>query len=453
MNQETIAAIATPPGKSALGIVRLSGPSALETAAKFLQIDPQNLKPRTAILTRAFLRGEFIDEVIALHFPKTASPTGEYLIEITSHGSPFILSSLLKAALESGAALAAPGEFTRRAFLNGKMDLSQAEAVCDLIRAENQASHRAALLQLSGGISKALNQIKTPLLEMLAHIEACLDHPEEDLPPPPENEFIFSLHQTHEAISNFAATYERGKKILSGPRICIAGLPNSGKSSLLNALLGRERAIVSEIPGTTRDTIEESLPLGEITPLLIDTAGIREQASDAVEREGIRRTQEALNNSDLALVVIDRSREISLEEEKALLSIANAAKKGNKPAIFALNKSDLPRRIGKDWEGISVSALLGEGIEELKKILSTRLIQETLGHEVLITNFRHHQALTEAAKEILLAENSIRDNVKKWEERAAFHLRQCLRFLGEVTGDNASEEVLNSIFSKFCVGK
>ena len=453
MNQKTIAAIATPQGKSALAIVRLSGPNALKTAAKFLQIDLLTLKPRTAILTKASLEGEFLDEVIALYFPKAASPTGEDLIEITSHGSPFIVSSLLNAALESGAQMAAPGEFTRRAFLNGKMDLSQAEAVCDLIRAENQAAHRAAFLQLSGGISKTLREIKTPLLEMLTHIEACLDHPEEELPPPPEKEFLLSLHKTYEAIFNFASTYERGKKILSGPRICIAGLPNSGKSSLLNALLGRERAIVSEIPGTTRDTIEESLPLAGLTPLLIDTAGIRQQTSDAVEREGIRRTQEALKNSDLALVVIDRSREISLEEEKTLLSIANAAKKENKPAIFALNKSDLPRRIDTHWEGISVSALLGEGIEDLKKVLSARLSQESLGHEVLITNFRHHQALTEAGKEILLAENSIRDNIRKWEERAAFHLRQCLHFLGEITGDNADEEVLNSIFSKFCVGK
>ncbi len=453
MNEETIAAIATPPGKSALGVLRLSGHDALKKAATFLQIDVQNLKPRTALLSKAAWGENVLDQVVALYFPKPTSPTGEDLIEITAHGSPFILSSLLKAALQSGARMAEPGEFTRRSFLNGKMDLSQAEAVCDLIAADNQAAHRAALIQLSGGISNTLRKIKTPLFEMLAHIEACLDHPEEELPPPPESEFLTLLHEIHGSILDFASTYERGKKIFSGPRICIAGLPNSGKSSLLNALLGRDRAIVSEIPGTTRDTIEESVSMGNLTPLLIDTAGVRHKTEDAVEKEGIRRTHDALKNSDLTLIVIDRSKEISSEEEKTILSLAEAARKENKPVIFALNKSDLPRRIDRHWEGILVSALLKEGILDLKKSLASALAQESAGHEVLITSLRHHEALTSASAEIFSVGKAIQDNAGRWEERAAFHLRECLRFLGEITGDNAEKDVLDAIFSKFCVGK
>ncbi len=453
MNEETIVALATPPGKSALGVMRLCGKEALKKAAGFLQTDVQNLKPRTAVLTKAVWRENVIDEVIALYFPKPASPVGEDLIEITAHGSPFILSSLLKAAIENGARIAEPGEFTRRAFLNGKMDLSQAEAVCGLILADNQAAHRAALNQLSGGVSETIRQFQAPLFEMLAHIEACLDHPEEELPPPPEKEFLSSLQKIHASILDFASTYERGKKILSGPKICIAGLPNSGKSSLLNALLGRERAIVSEIPGTTRDTIEEPLAIGNLTSLLIDTAGIRNQTEDAVEKEGIRRSQDALKNSDLALIVLDRSKEISKEEEKTIRAIAETARKDDKPVIFTLNKSDLPRRIDESWEGLEISALLKEGISELRKNLSDRLAKETPGNEVLITSFRHHEALLSAAAEIKAAQKSVQDNPGHWEERAAFHLREGLRFLGEITGNNAGKEVLDAIFSKFCVGK
>ncbi len=453
MNEETIVALATPPGKSALGVIRLAGNEALKKAANFLQIDFQNLKPRTAVLTKAFWQGNVIDEVIFLYFPKTTSPIGEDLLEITAHGSPFILSSLIKAALKNGVRMAEPGEFTRRAFLNGKMDLSQAEAVCDLILADNQAAHRAALNQLSGGISDTLRQFQAPLFEMLAHIEACLDHPEEELPPPPEKKFLSSLHKIHDSILDFASTYERGKKILSGPKICIAGLPNSGKSSLLNALLGRERAIVSEIPGTTRDTIEEPLSLGNLTSLLIDTAGLRSQTEDAVEREGMRRTQNALENSDLALIVLDRSKEISKEEEKTIHAIAKLARDKNKPVIFALNKSDLQRRIDERWNGIEISALLKEGISELRKNLSEHLSREISENEVLITSLRHHQALLLSAEEISAAQKSIQNNAGRWEERAAFHLRECLRFLGTITGDNAEAGVLDAIFSKFCVGK
>lgn len=452
MNAETIVATATPPGRGALGVIRLSGGNPVLIAASFLNVKNNEFIPRKAILARAFWDGDFLDQVIVIYFPSNSSPTGEDLIEITSHGSPLILNRLIKSALQFGARIAEPGEFTKRAFLNGRMDLSQAEAICDLIRAESAQAHRSAALQLEGGISRIIGDLRHPIFEMLVHLEACLDHPEDELPPPSISEFSKNLKTARKKIEDLAFTYDRGKMIVQGPRICIAGLPNAGKSSLLNAILGRDRAIVSEIPGTTRDTIEETCELGGISPVLIDTAGIRHQAENAIEEEGIKRAEEAIRNCDLSLLVIDRSRPMSHEDEALNLRILKTAESFQRPVISILNKSDLPKQI-KEWKGIEVSALKREGIRELREKLLEKFKGEKSDHEILITNLRHHQALLSASHELLLAEKAVDQNPGQWEERAAFHLRETARLLGEILGESAPDEVLSAVFSRFCVGK
>lgn len=452
MSEDTIAATATPQGKGALGIVRLSGTKSLSIAASFIKPQSQKWEPRKILLASAFLKGEFLDQVTVVYFPSLASPTGEDLVEITAHGSPLILNGLLKSALQFGARLADPGEFSRRAFLNGKMDLSQAEAVCDLIQAESSQAHRLAILQLNGGISRVIKDFRAKVFEALVGVEASLDHPEDEIPLSAQDEFLADIEREREKIAAFAWTYEQGKKLSQGQRICIAGLPNAGKSSLLNALLGRDRAIVNEIPGTTRDTLEEDFEIGGIASILIDTAGIRPQAENSIEEEGIWRAQEALKNSDLALLVIDRSRPMSTEDEALNQRILKTAQELGRSVIPILNKSDLPS-LNKNWQGIEVSALRKEGMQKLKETILQRLNRSQPQDGVLITRLRHHQALLKAAQELSLVEEAVLKNPGRWEERAAFHLRESSRLLGDITGENAEDEVLNAIFSKFCVGK
>jgi len=444
--------MATPAGIGALGIIRLSGPDAVSIACSFVNLKSESFPPREALLARAFWEGEFLDQVIVVYYPSMSSPTGENLIEITTHGSPFILKRVLKSCIKFGARLAEPGEFTKRAFVNGRMDLAQAEAVCDLIRAETSAAHRAAATQLEGGISKIIRKLREPIFEMLVHLEACLDHPEEELPSPLPSEFSERLNTAREQIEELASTYKRGKLIFQGPRICIAGLPNAGKSSLLNALLGRDRAIVSPIPGTTRDTIEETCEIGGISPVIIDTAGLRSRPENSIEEEGMRRAEEAVKNCDLALLVIDRSRPMSEEDEALNRRIVNTAESLGRRVISVLNKSDLPNREGK-WAGVKVSALKREGIEELREALLKRLEGEVSSQGMLVTSLRHHEALLLASQEIAAAKKSVQDNPRKWEERVAFHLREAARLLGEILGESATDEVLGAVFSRFCVGK
>ncbi len=444
--RETIVGVATPPGDGALGVLRLSGAGALSAAGGF--ISPGGLEPRRATKVLANSAGESIDECVAVYFPAAGSPTGEDLVEICCHGSPYIVERLVSAALNCGARQAMPGEFTERAFLNGKMDLAQAEAVCDLIAARTQESHKAALSQLAGGLSKEIARLREAILELLVRIEANLDHPEEDIPSMSAEEFAKSCARCAEGISRLASTHQRGRLVHGGAKIAIVGRPNAGKSSLLNALLGRDRAIVCPEPGTTRDTLEEPADLKGLRAVLIDTAGLRDDAHDAAEKIGIERAERALEAADFALLVIDGSREVSDEDRR----LHDRIVRRGRGLLSVLSKSDLGSR-GGDFpqDSIRVSSISGEGLELLTAKIKHALGAKEAREPILVTSVRHHQALLRARSEIEEAANTAAES--RWEDRAASRLRQSLRALDEITGPAAGDEVLAQIFSKFCVGK
>jgi tRNA modification GTPase len=463
---DTIAAIATPPGSGALAIVRASGPEAAAAAAAVLG---RGLAPRQAVLAKARDAAGDIDGVVALFFPAGSSPTGEDLVELTCHGSPYIQKRLLTALLEAGARAAKPGEFTRRAFSNGRLDLAQAEAVCDLIAAGTGAAHRSALAQLEGGLSRAVEGLRAPILGLLTHLEACLDHPEEDIPPLEAEEAKSRLQALGAPVARLADSFRMGRLLREGPRVCIVGRPNAGKSSLLNALLGCDRAIVCPEPGTTRDTIEEPCDLGGLPAVLVDTAGLGHDSDSAADAESLRRTQRALRSSDIAVLVVDGSRAPDARDEAAHRALRESAAADRRPVLTVLSKADLPPAVpfgdgerlpsgdGAPWRAACrVSARRGEGMTELKRLLSRRLGRgEGAAAEggAAVTCARHHDALRRCLARLGEAGSCVDSRPGCWEELAARELREALAALDEITGPAAPDEVLGSIFSRFCVGK
>jgi len=448
---ELIAAAATPPGRGAIGIVRLSGPGALEAARSFLRL-PAAVGPRSATLAWACDGDARLDQLLLTWFPQGGSFTGEESVELSCHGSPYVLERLLELSVRAGARLARPGEFTQRAFLNGRLDLAQAEAVCDLIAARTRLAHRAAVSRLEGGLSRRVGELRGELTGLLALVEAGLDHPDEDVPLLDDEHAASRLRSLLSAIAGLRRSLQRGRLSRAGARIAIVGRPNAGKSSLLNALLGTQRAIVAETPGTTRDTIEESADLGGLETVLVDTAGLRAlsgEPADPVEALGMERTRAALRGADLVLAVLDRS----LPPAGHRTFLAELAAEGEAPRILVLNKSDLPAGSGPgDFAGASsISAKTGDGLAGL-----ARRIQETLdadpaapGAETFPVALRHDGALARAATEL---ENALRLEGTPGELRA-FHLRAALDALDDVTGRTTTEDVLREIFSRFCVGK
>ncbi len=438
-----IAAIATPAGEGALGIVRLSGPDVPAIAARFLR---GPLRPRQASLALVHDEGKPVERAMAVFFPGPESYTGEDVLELTAHGSPYLLSRILELAVKSGARLAEPGEFTRRAYLNGRMDLAQAEAVALLIRSRTESSARAAFDQLEGRLSAAVAELRRRILGALATVEAALDHPEGDLPAFEPAAAASALSALALDARRLADTHRRGRVAADGARVSIVGRPNTGKSSLLNALLGRDRAIVSDAAGTTRDTLEETADLGGIRAVLVDTAGIREDSeAGAVEREGMRRARAVLATADLAVVVLDRSALFSEEDRRILI----AAAAGGRPVIVALNKSDLPRRMTA-VDGVEISATLGQGVERLADLMR-RELSVSAGSpegEPLVVSVRHRLALERAAELLDEAASKTAEG-----ELAALHAREALGCLGEIVGDTAPEEVLREVFARFCIGK
>ena len=454
---DTIAAIATAPGSGALAILRVSGPQALRTADAVLRIEPGAWRPRHAMLGAAHDSQGLVDEVLAVFFPGPRSATGEDVVELTCHGSPYIQRRLLAALVRAGARPARPGEFTQRAFLNGRLDLAQAEAVCDLIRAGTHLAHRAALEQLSGGLSQAVAGLRAPILELLVQLEARLDHPDEDLPALPGPRVEAELSRLAEPVKRLLETFTTGRILREGARICIAGRPNAGKSSLLNALLGCRRAIVCDEPGTTRDTIEEPWDLQGLPAVLIDTAGLGHPAAGSADAESLRRAEQALASSDLALLVVDGARPQAPEDSAAHRRILESSRADKRPVIMILNKCDLPQFSERTEDAtVRVSARTGAGLDALRRLVLSRLAPDAGRPEpggIAVTSQRHSQALRRCAAELAEGVAAVQRHPDRWEELAARHLRESLAALDEIIGPAAPDEVLGEIFSRFCVGK
>jgi tRNA modification GTPase len=465
---DTVVAIATPLGAGGLGVVRLSGPRALSIVQSLFRSSQGRSGPALEAMISHTLHHGFLhdgrgilDEVVVGIFRAPRSYTGEDVVEISCHGGPVILKAALEACRIAGAALAGPGEFTKRAYLNGKMDLSQAEAVADLISSRSEAARRIALEQLNGGFSRTLKPLKEALTELLAGLEANLDFVEEDIPPVPRAELLEKLSALMESFDGFIMQVRSGRLLRDGARLVIVGKPNAGKSSLFNRLVNFERSIVTSVPGTTRDTLEETIEINGFGLVLIDTAGWRE-ASDPVEGLGVSRTEAALAAADGVLFVADSSR--GLEEEDRRL----ARRIGNSPTVAVLNKSDLPRRLehgevvsllrGEARRGsvpsVATSSATGEGLSELKALLPRVFFGEGRPGALetpALANARHMELLAGAREALESARLAASGGLS--EECVSLELKRSFTALAGITGENVQEEILDVIFSKFCIGK
>ena len=462
MLADTIAAISTALGEAAISVVRVSGPQALAIAAQAFKL-PSKLTPRLAHLVPVVdSTGNPLDHGLLLHFKSPASYTGEDVIEFHGHGGVLVTQRVLDRLLACGARAAEPGEFTQRAFLNGKMDLTQAEAVMDLIHAQSTLALRAANEQLGGAIGREATAMQQEIIPVLAHIEAFIDFPDEDISPETGAALVQRLDAVLERAQKLIATSEQGRILRHGARTVISGAPNVGKSSLLNALLGFERAIVSPTAGTPRDTIEEIIQVHGIPLRLVDTAGLRE-SSDDIERVGIQRTERELDRADLVIEVVDASQPASAAQRLNLpASIANRR-------ILILNKTDLGlhadwstvvpplsdsgNRLAAEVKCVSVSCVTGAGIEPLRAAI--RDVIATAGplaadHPIAI-NARHKAAFERAAERLLAAKTAL--ECGEAPEFTALEIREALQALGDVIGQVDVERILDVIFSTFCIGK
>lgn len=457
---DTIAAIATARGRAALSIVRVSGPDA--TAIVDSCMPGVNLR-QTQANTAQFARfgsdpANTLDEVVVTVFHAPRSSTGEDLVEISCHGGDVASQLILNEVVRAGARLAEPGEFTKRAFLNGKMDLAQAEAVADLIHASSTAAHRNSLSQLTGRYSETLKEIREQLIGVLALIELELDFSEEDVEFADRQKVLSLLERVNKVLSDLTDSYLVGKFIRDGVHVSIVGRPNVGKSTLLNALVGRDRAIVSDIPGTTRDEIEASAELDGLRFVFTDTAGIRE-AQDTIEAEGVRRAERSAETADIVLFVYDRSAGLSDEESQQLSNIADH--RAGMPLIIVANKEDLvagePHTAGKPDGVVRVSALKALSDEAVLDELVARLVktvrqdQSDQESSQIVTNQRHFAHLEKALGSIQSAQEGLAAGSSG--ETVSLELRAALLEIGSVIGEVTNEDVLGAIFSRFCIGK
>ena len=456
---DTIAAISTPFGEGAIAVIRLSGKRAVAIADEVFRskIKPSQLPSRVQQFGKIADGGDVIDDVLLSVFRAPASYTGEEVVEINCHGGILVSRRILTLLLERGARPANPGEFTQRAFLNGKMDLTQAEAVMDLIKAQTSLALRAATEQLEGKLGEKIWSIREKLLGLLAHVEAFIDFPDEDIDPDTGELLLKNLDQIREHIAALLRTADQGRILREGVRTVIYGEPNVGKSSLLNLLLGYERAIVSETPGTTRDTIEEVINLRGIPLRLVDTAGLRE-SHDAIEREGIARTLKNIERADLVLRVADASTPaIDLRkaesQEKELTDFLPSCLPAQK-TLLVLNKADLGEH--ESWRGIDavrISCKTNAGLDALADTIFSRVMLGDVhfaDHAIAI-NARHQACLKTAAHFADAARSAIAESVSA--EFIAVELRAALDAVGEVVGKADTEELLGKIFSTFCIGK
>jgi tRNA modification GTPase len=457
MFDDTIAAIATPLGEGGLAVIRVSGAKAFDIAdACFRSSRRGGFQPSTAAshtlhhghVTRA---GRDVDEVLLAVMRAPHTYTCENIIEISCHGGLLPAKLVLDAVLAAGARLALPGEFTKRAFLNGRLDLAQAEAVADLIHSRTELALRAAGEQLAGKLSQRINQLRDQLLQTLAHIEAHIDFPDEDIAPDTRTKLIERLQGGIEFMDSLLRTADEGQLLRRGIRAAIVGRPNAGKSSLLNQLLGRDRAIVSPIPGTTRDTIEETANIRGVPVVFIDTAGLRE-AGDEIEVEGIRRSRETLSRAELILHVLDASEPLHREDGHFLQEL------GGRKRLIVRNKVDLPVKLhlpelARPSAVIDVSCVTGRGIESLKDHIKSLVWAGEINSEMLevMINSRHQDALRRARQATERTLNAIAGGLSL--ELVALDLHIAVNAVGEVVGRTTTEDLLDSIFSQFCIGK
>lgn len=447
---ETIAAVATPPGEGGVAIVRISGDQAFHIASKIFSGPIETYKTHTAHYGQIRdLEGKHVDDVLVLVMRGKRSYTGEDTVEIHCHGGSLITRHVLEVVLSAGARAARPGEFTFKAFMNGKIDLAQAEAVQELIHAKNDHALNAAESHLKGALSQKIISFQQRLTNTAAILEAWVDFPEEGLEFATVGEICDSLESVCHDMAQLAATFHDGKIVHDGIAMCLVGCPNVGKSSLMNALLDKERAIVSHIPGTTRDILEDHMRLNGLNFRLIDTAGIR-QADDVIEVEGIRRSKEAMNQSDLVLLVMDASRNLH-EEDQWLLDNVPKEK-----TILIWNKSDLPKtqsELPKMPHCVHISAKQRIGLDLLHKEIDAIIWKKgpPSREEVMITNLRHKEALENAIHALHRLVDGLKSEVSP--EFLSMEMRQCLMQLGLIIGTNISEDILSAIFSKFCIGK
>ncbi len=452
---ETIVALATPTGRSGIGVIRLSGGDSLRIAGCLIgDFDPE---PRTAYV-RPLIdpeTGDIIDEAVVTYFKAPNSFTGEDIVELSCHGSPVLLRQVIDICLANGARMAEAGEFTLRALSNGRMDLAEAEAVRDLIDAQTTASARQAIRQLRGEFSKQLQPLKDDLLNVIVLLESALEFVEDDLPETQLSDVRARMIAVADETGRIAQTFTAGRLIREGLRVALVGRPNVGKSSLFNALLGSDRAIVTEIAGTTRDQIHERISVDGIPVSLIDTAGLRETI-DIVESIGVERSRAVMADADVVVVMVDASEELTPEDLEILGGVSGIEH------IVVLNKIDKADaahieavRTKLHGDGTTVKALsakTGEGIETLQRaIIEPFSPQEISSSGFLVTDARHHDLLTRAAEEIRTSISQLDEKLS--EEIVLIGLHNALRYLGEITGETTTEDMLTRIFSTFCIGK
>jgi len=469
MQEDTIAAIATPLGEGGLAVIRVSGPEAVSVAERCFKPAGKAKLSTAPTHTLHFghiaRNGQQIDEVLLAVMRAPQTFTREDVVEITCHGGLLPAKLVLDAILASGARLAEPGEFTRRAFLNGRIDLAQAEAVADLIHSRTELALRAANEQLAGKLSQRINQLRDQMLQTLAHIEAHIDFPDEDIAPDTRGQIIGRLEEGIAFMDQLLRTANEGQILRRGIRAALAGRPNAGKSSLLNQLLGHDRAIVSTIAGTTRDTIEETANIRGLPVVFIDTAGLRE-ARDEIELEGIRRSHESLQKADLILHVVDASEPLTEMDRRYWSEF------GTRKRIVVLNKSDLPRRLDLGAPAspptssestpsrrrvgestVAVSCLTGQGIESLKDEIKATIWSGDIKTEMLevMINSRHQEALNRAREATTRTLEALRAD--QTLELVAMDLRIAVNAIGEIVGKTTTEDLLDVVFSRFCIGK
>lgn len=459
---DTIAAISTPLGEGGIGIVRLSGKDSVEITDRIFS-SPKNKSIKDSKSHRIIygyirdpLTGNEIDEVLVTVMRSPYSYTKEDVVEINCHGGMIPLRKTLELVLKEGARLAEPGEFTKRAFINGRLDLSQAEAVLDLIRAKTDESRKIALEQLQGGLSEKIVALREKLTELCAYVETYIDFPEDDIEIASKQDMLESMKEIGKELQALLKTYDEARFFREGLSTAIIGRPNVGKSSLLNALLKKDRAIVTEIPGTTRDVIEEYLNINGLPLRIMDTAGIRD-VENIVEKEGVKRSLQSIENADLIIAVFDRSDPLKDEDFEVIEKIKD------KNAIIVMNKCDLPAAVAEDTISsrithyasriLQISATRGDGLEELKESIFDSCLKDWKEERegVVVTNIRHRTALENAEASLDRAMSALIEDQPL--EILALELRDSLDRLGEIVGAVTTEDILNKIFNDFCIGK